>query len=86
MSGHALEHALGADVFVDVWPMNAMTIANEFPVRSLRECCFRESPRPCKWNTNDASVNQTRSDRVVRYFNVSDSIFNADRSAHARPQ
>jgi len=36
MCRNAAEHAFGADVLIDVGPMNPVAVANEFPIRALR--------------------------------------------------
>ena len=84
MSRHAMEHAFCADVFMDIRPMNSVTIAYELPVVPLSRGRFREAPRPRERDTYHPAVDQARRDGVIRHFNVSDSIFNADRSAHAK--
>jgi hypothetical protein len=35
-SGNAVEHPFGTDVFIDIWPMNTVPIADKPPIRALR--------------------------------------------------
>jgi hypothetical protein len=86
MSGLAVEHALCADILIDIRPMNPVTIANQFPVGPLCRRRFRQAPRPRQRYTDDAPVHQVGGDEFVRHFDTVDSNFNADRSAHAKPR
>jgi hypothetical protein len=82
MSGHAVEHAVCADVLVDFRPMDAVAIANQFPLLALGRRCFRESPRPCERNADHSSIDEIGRNGLVGDVHVIDSRFNADYSAH----
>src|SRR5206468_8935046 len=79
-SRHAVEHAVRTQIFVNVWPVNAVTVANQRAVRPLGRCCVRESPRPRK-SADNTTIDQEGGNGLTGHFDVIDSRFNADRSA-----
>src|SRR5438046_6161648 len=80
-----VEQALGAEVFIDVWPEHPLAGPDQPPVCSLRWSCLRQSPRPCQWDANDATVGKLCYDFVVGYLHVLDDRFGANHNVHAMP-
>jgi hypothetical protein len=86
MRWNAVQHAFGADVFIDVGPMDPVTVPNQAPIRALSWRRVRQPPRPRERHADHASIDQVGRDRFVGDVDAIDSRFNADRSAHAMPQ
>jgi len=81
-----VEQAIRAQIFVNLGPMDAMAVANELPIRPLGWGRVRESPRPRERHADDAPIGEMSGDGLAVDDYVTDSILNADRSAHAKPQ
>src|SRR5262245_9173343 len=86
LRGYAMEHAIGADIPIDVRPIHAVAVSNQLPIGALLRRGVREPPRPGQRNADDTPVTQVGRDCLVCDVDVIDARFNADRSAHARPQ
>ncbi len=65
--------------------MDAVAVANELPIRTLRRCRIGETPRPRQWNADHAAIDQMSRNSFVGHHYVTDPILNADHSAHAMP-
>ena len=57
-SGNAVKHAFGADILIDVWPMDAMTVSDDFPVCPLFERCLGQPPRPGQRHADCAPIHE----------------------------
>jgi hypothetical protein len=79
-------HSVCADVLVDVGPVNAVTIANQVPVRSLGGRRVRQAPRPGQGHADRSTIDQLSDNRLVGHLDVGDASFNADHSAHSKPR
>ena len=56
--GHTVQQAVRTEILVNLWPVPAVTIANQRPVRSLYRGCLREAPRPRERNADDSTVDE----------------------------
>src|SRR5439155_19698193 len=51
----AMEHALNAEVFVDVRPVHSLPCADDAKIGPLRRSGFRQPPGPCERHANDSA-------------------------------
>src|SRR5437867_610267 len=79
------EHALGADVFIDVRPVDALTVADDLVFRPLGRAGGGKPPRPGKRDADDPTIREMGRDRLVGDFDAIDPGIAASRSAHPTP-
>jgi len=77
-SGNAVQHALGADVFVDIRPMHTVPAADQPPLRPLRCRSVGQPLRPRKRYADDPAVRQVGGDGLVRDLDAGDSSLRAN--------
>ncbi len=66
----ASQQSLGAQIFVDIWPMDTVAAAGNLPVVALR-CAGIEQPRiPDERHGDDAAIAQAHADGVVGKLDV----------------
>jgi hypothetical protein len=58
------------DVFVEVWPMDAMTAADQLPVLALRGSPVGKPRVPRQWNRQRSTVREFNDERIVRNPNL----------------
>ena len=68
-SRNPAEHTLGADVFIDVRPVDPVTVTNQLPMRPLGRRRVRETPRPRQWHTDHSAVGKMSRNRLVGDLN-----------------
>jgi hypothetical protein len=59
-----VEHTVDADVFIYVWPVNSLTVSDNFEVCTLCGRRLRKPPRPRQRDTEDPAINEISGDRV----------------------
>ena len=57
---NSMQHAVDTDVRINVRPVHAYTVADQFPMFALGGGCVRQSPRPGERNAHATPVNQKR--------------------------
>ena len=77
-----MQHSFGADVFVDVRPVNTVTVADQDPVPSLLGSGVGQTPGPLKRHTDDPSVDELSGDRFVGDLDFPDAGVSQDCSVH----
>lgn len=77
-----MQHPVGADVLVDVGPVDTVTVADQDPVRALLCSGVGQAPGPLERHTDDASIDEVSGDGFVGDLNVPDAGFSQDCSVH----
>src|SRR5580658_220777 len=72
--GRASQQSFGAQILVDVGPMNSVTAAGNFPVVALRGCGVEQPRIPDKRHGDDASVAQAHADGVLGELDVQHAL------------
>src|SRR5947207_2456995 len=62
---NAAEHSAGADIFIDVRPMNALAVSHDIEMISLGGCGFRQAPGPGEGNGDYPTVSEGGRDGIV---------------------
>src|SRR6266404_1643179 len=83
--GHSVEHALGADVLIDIRPMDTLAAADNAEVGSLSRSRLRQAPRPRERNTDHTAIDKVGDDLVLGHPDAQDPRFAASHSGHAKP-
>jgi hypothetical protein len=80
-----VKHSFDTEIFINVWPVDSMAVADDLEVVSLGGCRFTQPPGPRQRNAYYASVYKTESDQLLGHRNFLDPSIGANRNAHAMP-
>jgi hypothetical protein len=81
--GGAVQHAVDADVFVSIGPVEAFAVADDFPAGALGGRGAGKPPRPGKRDADGAPVHQVGDDRFVGNFHRLGSGLDFNRNGYA---
>ena len=79
------QEPLNAEVFIDIWPMDAKATAGQFPVLTLRGRRMQEAGVPGQWYGDGASVLQINGQLVVAAADISDAFAGISREIPPMP-
>lgn len=80
------EHALGAQVLIEVRPVNSVTGGAERPICELARTCPRQPRIPLQGHRDRTTIRQVHGERVFGESHVANSLVSAEcQCAHARP-
>src|SRR5947209_8014688 len=65
--GYTAQHALRAEVFIYVGPMNALSVTDDLEVRPLLWCGLRQTPGPDQRNADRSAIHQIKVNEIVRH-------------------
>src|SRR5437867_6275618 len=69
---YSVEHPFNTEVFVNIGPVYAVTVAHDFKAASLRLPGFAQPPRPCQWYTDHAPIYKIEGNQLIGDFDVFD--------------
>ena len=72
-----MQQAFGAEVFIDVGPMDAVSTAGDFPVRALLRRCFGQPGIPRQGHGNTTAVHETDRQHILGYFDILYALISA---------
>src|ERR1700676_727720 len=72
--GRASQQSFGAQILVDVGPMDSVAAAGNFPVLALRGCGVEQPWIPDERHGDDAAVAQAHADRVIGELDVQHAL------------
>lgn len=72
--GRASQQSFGAQVLVDIGPMNSVAAASNFPILALRGCGVEQSRIPDERHTDDAAVRAGYADGGVGELDVQHAL------------
>src|SRR5664280_158035 len=85
-SRRSTQQALGADVLVDVWPMDAVSAAGNFPIAALLGSALEQPWIPCQRDRDRAAILQADAQRVFVETDVGHSLIcRYCQNTHSRP-
>jgi hypothetical protein len=61
-SPNATKQALHAEVLVEIWPVNPLTVSEEFPARTLLRRGSEKPRKPHEWRGDGATVGQAHDE------------------------
>src|ERR1035438_9967348 len=80
------QQALGADVLVDVWPMDAVSAAGNFPIAALLGSALEQPWIPCQRDRDRAAILQADAQRAFVETDVGHSLIcRYCQNTHSRP-
>jgi hypothetical protein len=82
----AAQQSFGAQVFVQVGPVNPISSASNLPIPALRRCGVKQARIPYQRHCDDAPIPQTHAERIGRGLHVQHSLIcHRCRKTHSMP-
>ena len=79
------KEAFDTEVLIDVWPMNALPIAEQLPVLALRCGGPQKTRVPHERNRDSSAVREPNLEFIVSYADILSEWDVSCRTSHARP-
>jgi len=66
----SLQHPANADVFINIRPVDAGSVADDFVLRALGRSRIQKPPRPREWHADLPPIHQMRADHIVAHIHT----------------